>query len=48
MIKPWTPKGYTSYGADMGRRSTRPEEMAGKVHLERVRLIGDYEHGGVS
>jgi hypothetical protein len=44
-------KGYTQYGAQMGRSYTAeysvPEDYSGKLHIRRVRLdSGGYDKGG--
>lgn len=45
-MKPFETKGYTQYGASMGRRSDY-NNLAGKVHLVRVKLdSGGYDKGG--
>lgn len=38
----------SSYGAPMGRRSCKPVELTGRVHLARVPASdgGDYDPGG--
>lgn len=37
----------SKYGAPMGRRSCKPSELAGKVHLARVPMVdGAYDPGG--
>jgi len=44
MNYPFHAKGYSQYGASMGRRSD--PTISGKVHLVRVPLYGDYDKGG--
>ena len=37
----------SKYGAPMGRRSDKAEELTGRIHLRRVPLVdGDYDQGG--
>ena len=48
MLLPYKRKGYTQYGAFMGRGSDcKPEDLLGKVHLRRSYLDnGGYDKGG--
>ena len=40
-------KGYTQYGAQMGRKTDLPRDTTAKIHLQRVRLdSGGYDKGG--
>ncbi len=44
-MKNYERKGYSQYGASMGRRSSG--ELCGKISLQRVRLdSGGYDKGG--
>lgn len=46
-MKPWERKAYSAYGASMGRRSCKPSDLTGKVHLARFYLDqGGYDKGG--
>jgi hypothetical protein len=48
MKTPFTEKGYSQYGAHMGRRNIIPADYSGeKLHLRRVPLDrGGYDPGG--
>jgi hypothetical protein len=47
---PYRSKGYSQYGASMGRRSISLDKMmeaeTDRLSLSRVRLSGDYDAGG--
>ena len=47
--KPKLSKGYSSYGADMGRRNVLPDDTDApiKLHMQRLKWVdGDYDAGG--
>jgi hypothetical protein len=48
-MKPILTKGYSKYGADMGRSNKLPTDCAApvKLHLQQLKLVdGDYDQGG--